>query len=89
MNRGEIAVEGVSRRFVVHAQPNRTLKDWFVARGRIPASEVWALRDVSVHVEPGEAVGLVGRNGSGKSTLLRLVSEIIRPTSGRIEVGGR
>jgi lipopolysaccharide transport system ATP-binding protein len=89
MTRGAIAVEGVSRRFTVHAQANRTLKDWFVARGRIRASEVWALQDVSLRVEPGQALGLVGRNGSGKSTLLRLLSGIIKPTSGRLEVGGR
>jgi ABC-type polysaccharide/polyol phosphate transport system ATPase subunit len=50
---------------------------------------VWALRGVSLHVEPAEAVGLIGRNGSGKSTLLRLVAGIIKPTRGRVEVGGR
>ena len=51
--------------------------------------EVQALRGVSLTVEPGDAVGLVGRNGSGKTTLLRLISGIIRPTTGRIEAGGR
>ena len=53
------------------------------------AAEVWALRDVSLAVEPGEAVGLIGRNGSGKTTLLSLVAGIIKPTSGRVDVGGR
>jgi ABC-type polysaccharide/polyol phosphate transport system ATPase subunit len=61
----------------------------FVARGRLQAREVQALHDVSLTVEPGDALGLVGRNGSGKSTLLRLISGIISPTSGRIEAGGR
>jgi ABC-type polysaccharide/polyol phosphate transport system ATPase subunit len=89
MTPGAIEVEGVARRFVVHARETRTLKELVVARGRTGAQEVWALRDVSLHVEPGEAVGLIGRNGSGKSTLLRLVAEIIKPTRGRVAVGGR
>ncbi len=67
----------------------RRLKDVIVARGRSRPTEVLALRDVSFRVEPGSAVGLVGRNGSGKTTLLRLISGIIKPTSGRVDVGGR
>ena len=86
---GRIVVDRVSRTFRVYAKSQRTLKDVFVSRGRLGVRDVQALRDVSLTVEPGEAVGLVGRNGSGKSTLLRLVSGIIKPTSGRIEAGGR
>jgi lipopolysaccharide transport system ATP-binding protein len=86
---GRIVVDRVSRTFRVYPKAQRTLKDVFVARGRLGAREVQALLDVSLTIEPGDAVGLVGRNGSGKSTLLRLVSGIIKPTSGRIEAGGR
>ena len=89
MRPGEIAVEGVSRRFVVRARETHTLKELLVARGRAEAQEVWALQDVSVGIAPGEAVGLVGRNGSGKSTLLRLIAGIIRPTRGRVATEGR
>ena len=49
----------------------------------------WALRDVSFHVPVGKTVGIVGDNGSGKSTVLKLMSGILRPTSGSIHVGGR
>jgi ABC-type polysaccharide/polyol phosphate transport system ATPase subunit len=86
---GKIVVDRVSRRFVVRGSSHRTLKELFVTRGRARGREVWALRDVSFRAEPGEAIGLVGRNGSGKSTLLRIVSRIIRPTTGAIDVGGR
>jgi ABC-type polysaccharide/polyol phosphate transport system ATPase subunit len=89
MRPGEITVDGVSRTFRVRANEAATLKELVVRRGRGPVEEVRALRDVSVHVEPGEAVGLIGRNGSGKSTLLRLVAGIIKPTAGRVEAGGR
>jgi ABC-type polysaccharide/polyol phosphate transport system ATPase subunit len=86
---GQIVVDRVSQRFRVSERPYRTLKDTVVARGRAATSEVWALRDVSLEVAPGEALGLVGRNGSGKTTLLKLISGIFSPTSGRIVAGGR
>jgi ABC-type polysaccharide/polyol phosphate transport system ATPase subunit len=89
MTPGRIVVDRVSRRFRVHAQAQRTLKDVFVSRGRVQTREVLALDDVSLRIEPGEAVGLVGRNGSGKSTLLRIVSGIIKPSAGRVESTGR
>jgi ABC-type polysaccharide/polyol phosphate transport system ATPase subunit len=86
---GRIVADRVSRTFRVYPKAQRTVKDIFVARGRLGTREVKALQDISVTIEPGEAVGLVGRNGSGKSTLLRLVSGIIQPTSGRVQAGGR
>jgi len=89
MDPGEISVEGVSRRFRVHAREARTLKDLFVQRGRTEAEDVWALHDVSLDVGRGEAVGLIGRNGSGKTTLLRIVAGIIKPTTGRVRAEGR
>jgi ABC-type polysaccharide/polyol phosphate transport system ATPase subunit len=89
VNPGEIAVEHAARKFRVYPRPDRNLKDLVVARGRARGRDVWALRDVSFRIGPGSAVGLVGRNGSGKTTLLRLLSGVIRPTSGRVDVGGR
>ena len=89
MRTGQIRVESVSRRFRVRTDEARSLKELFVRGGRSEVQDVEALRDVSFAIEPGEAVGLVGRNGSGKSTLLRLIAGIIKPTEGRVEAGGR
>jgi lipopolysaccharide transport system ATP-binding protein len=51
--------------------------------------ELWALRDVSFSVEPGETLGLVGRNGAGKTTALKLLSKITQPSAGRVTLHGR
>ena len=89
MTPGAISADAVSRRFRIHARETRTLKDLFVAGGQTGAQDVWALRDVSAEIAPGEAVGLIGRNGSGKSTLLRVLAGIIKPTTGSAQVNGR
>jgi len=51
--------------------------------------EFWALKDVSFHVNPGEVVGVIGPNGAGKSTILKLLSRIMLPNKGGMELNGR
>lgn len=57
--------------------------------GNRPDEMIWALKDVSFDVMPGEVLGIIGPNGAGKSTLLSILSRIIEPTSGRAELYGR
>ena len=85
-----IVAEQVSKRFDIHHNRAYALKTRLLGmvytRYRPRVEDFWALRDVSLTVGRGEAVGLVGRNGSGKSTLLKLIAGIHRPTSGRVLV---
>ncbi|HEX4936532.1 MAG TPA: ABC transporter ATP-binding protein [Gemmatimonadaceae bacterium] len=80
--RGALAAAG--RRFW-----RRTSRAADAAGPGTEAGEFWALRDVSFEVAPGQVLGIVGANGAGKSTVLKLLSRIIAPTRGRVEVRGR
>jgi lipopolysaccharide transport system ATP-binding protein len=57
--------------------------------GQAQSEDFWALKDVSFDVNQGEVVGIIGRNGAGKSTLLKILSRIVRPTSGEVTIRGR
>lgn len=85
---GEIVARGLGRRFSLAIAGDRSLKEALILRRRPPKRDFWALRDVDIHVRPGETLGVVGRNGSGKSTLLKLIAGIFAPSEGTLEVGG-
>jgi ABC-type polysaccharide/polyol phosphate transport system ATPase subunit len=86
---GEIVLDGATRSFrLVHERP-RTLKELVLSLGRRRSSGVHALRDFALQVQPGEAVGMVGRNGAGKTSLLRCLAGIVPLDSGRADCGGR
>jgi ABC-type polysaccharide/polyol phosphate transport system ATPase subunit len=89
-----IRFENVSKRFFFTKNKPRSFLESAVSvfsrTKRIKEdNNLWALRDISFEVLPGQGIGFIGRNGSGKSTLLKLVSQILKPTNGRIVVKGK
>ena len=85
---GEIRLTGVTRAYRVIQDPTPTFKAALVRRGRARTRELIAVSDVTLAIEAGQALGIVGVNGSGKSTLLKLMGGIIPPDAGTVEVGG-
>jgi ABC-type polysaccharide/polyol phosphate transport system ATPase subunit len=86
---GEIVLERASRSFSVRADRGRTLKEVLLRRNRGGPRPVTALQEVSLRVEPGETLGIVGRNGAGKTSTLRVLAGIVPLDAGRVEIGGR
>lgn len=88
-----IRLNGVSKRFTLRHDRPRSLQEMFLKilhlKFGLAREQFWVLRDIDLEVQPGEMLGVIGPNGAGKSTLLKLLSRIIEPTSGQIEIDGR
>jgi ABC-type polysaccharide/polyol phosphate transport system ATPase subunit len=86
-----IRLDDVSVGFRIPHEKLRSLKEYAIRAlfKRITYEQFWAIRRVTLEVQPGEVFGLVGRNGSGKSTLLKLMARVLRPTEGRVRAWGR
>lgn len=92
-----IKIEGVSKCYKIYSgSRDRIIQaffDLFIKRLKskhsIRYKEFWALKPISLTVEQGETVGLIGRNGSGKSTLLQIIAGTLEPTEGNVEINGR
>ena len=88
-----ISFKNVSKRFTFSREQPQSVQETLISifgrRQRHPKKDLWAVRDLSFDLYPGQALGIIGRNGSGKSTVLKLIARILRPTSGQVSVHGR
>ena len=87
-----IRVSNVSKKYLIGKQKDSSLRGSLQGvfnRKSAQGDEFIALNDVSFDIKKGDIVGIIGKNGAGKSTLLKILSQITKPTTGRIEINGR
>ena len=84
-----IEVKDVKKRFKVYMDKGNSMKEKILFQSRNRHEDRWVLKGISFNVKKGEAIGLIGKNGCGKSTTLKMLTRIMYPTSGAIELKGR
>ncbi len=89
MGRQAIEVKDVSKMYKLYSRPGDRLKESLGLSKKKKYVEHYALRHMSFSVKKGETVGLIGTNGSGKSTMLKIITGILSPTAGKVEIEGR
>lgn len=83
-----ISLENVSKVYKRYHRPVDRLKEIFLPN-KPRSEEFWALQNIDLTLYKGESFGIVGRNGAGKSTLLQIMSNVLNPTSGLVQVNGK
>ena len=84
-----VSIRGVSKKYRLVPGAGARLKETLSFGRKKYGSDFYALQDIDLTVEPGTALGILGRNGAGKSTLVGIISGLLHPTSGTVEVNGR
>ena len=89
MNDVAIKVEQLSKMYKLYDKPMDRLKESLGFAKKVLYHEHYALNNIDFEIKKGETVGIIGTNGSGKSTILKIITGVLNPTKGNIEVNGR
>ena len=84
-----VSVKDLSKSFKMYRFPAERLKEFLHPFGKKYHRKFWALRDINFEIPKGTTFGIIGQNGSGKSTLLQIITGILQPTTGSVQVNGR
>lgn len=84
-----IEVSNMNKDFIIYGDKANTLKEKIIRFNKTKKEVHPVLKNINLTIEQGESVALIGVNGSGKSTLLKLMTKIIYPTKGKIQVNGK
>jgi len=91
-NETAISLSDVSVKYRVIKEKRRTLQEYLINRlkgKRVNYEAFWALKDITLELNRGETIGIIGHNGAGKSTLLKVIAGVLKPTEGKVNVYGR
>jgi ABC-type polysaccharide/polyol phosphate transport system ATPase subunit len=86
---GRICIENLSKLYRLYNKPVDRFKEVFNPFSKIYHKDFYALNNISFSIEQGETVGIVGRNGAGKSTLLKVLTEVLTPSEGTVQIHGK
>ncbi len=89
MNNIAIKVDNLTKIYHLYDKPQDRLKEALNPFKKSYHHDFYAMHDVSFEIKKGETVGIIGKNGAGKSTLLKMITGVLTPTSGSIEVNGK
>ncbi len=89
MSEYAIVVDNVSKMYKLYDKPTDRLKESLGLTRKQLYKEHYALRNLDFRVKTGETVGIIGTNGSGKSTILKIITGLLNPTEGKVEINGR
>ena len=84
-----IEVKNLTKYFKLYYDKPNTLKERLVFWNKSKVEKKVVLKNINLKIKKGETVALIGVNGSGKSTLLKMMSKIIYPNEGKIEINGK
>ncbi len=84
-----ISIHGLTKKYPLYNKPQDRFKEALNPFKKSYHHDFYAMQDVNMEIYEGETVGIIGKNGAGKSTLLKMITGVLTPTSGTIEVQGR